>query len=153
MQRRTPDVGFTLVELIVVVAIASVLLGIALPSFVGAMGRVRLEGAVNELSVDLQYTRSLTIRRRLQHQLVTASDGGSYTVVQGSNVLKTVTLPRGVRYTSDVSVAFDPLRGTAADRTIDASSTQTTGQLRVTTSAMGRVQLCALAGFSGYQAC
>lgn len=56
--------GFTLIELMATVAVAAILLGLAVPSLTSTLGRARLEGVANELSVDVQYARSESIRRR-----------------------------------------------------------------------------------------
>ncbi len=154
MRRASPQRGLTLVETMVVVVVAGVLAGVAAPSFVGSVARLRLEGAVNELSVDLQYARSVSLRRRAAVTLATAEDGRSYAVTLGNETLKTVNLPAGVSLSGNTAVAFDPLRGTAAAATFDAASDLASATLRVSTSAMGRVQLCSPnGGFAGYGAC
>lgn len=146
--------GFTLIEMLVTVVIATVLLGVAAPSFVSAIARLRLEGMVNELSVDLQYARSAAIRRQAAVTLATSEDGGLYTVRSGDLVLKLVMLPQGTALTGNVNVVFDPLRGTASAAQFDASSALVASRLRASTNAMGRVQLCSPAGdFAGYVPC
>lgn len=159
MKPRSPR-GFTLVEMMAVVAIAAVLLAVAVPSFIAATARARLEGAANELSVDLQYARSEAIRRRTSATLSVNADGGGYTLTyfdptSASNVnFKTVTMPATVTVTGSATVQFTSLRGLAAAQTIDISSTKTSAALRVATNATGRVQLCTpSSGFGGYPAC
>lgn len=151
---RAPRHGLTLVELLIAVVIAAILLGVAVPSFVGTIARVRLEGMVNELSVDLQYTRSASIRRRAAVTLTTAADGRSYNITSGADNLKAVALPAGLSLTGGVGITFDPLRGTAGAATLNAASSLMSATLRVTTSAMGRIQLCSPEhSFAGYGAC
>ena len=152
--------GFTIIELMVVVAVAGILLAVAVPSFTAATARARLEGAANELSVDLQYTRNEAIRRRTSAALSVDANGNGYTLTyfdptSASNInFKTVTMPATVTVTGNATVQFTSLRGLAAAQTIDASSTQTTATLRVATNATGRVQLCTPSGgFGGYPAC
>jgi type IV fimbrial biogenesis protein FimT len=152
--RRPAGRGLTLVELLVAVVITVILLGVAAPSFLSAFARVRLEGMVNELSVDLQYARSAAIRRQAAVSLVTAAEGGFYTITSGNLILKMVILPLGTSLTGNVSVNFDPLRGTASVAQVDATSAFMTPRLRATTNTLGRVQLCAPnADFAGYSAC
>ena len=50
--------GFTLVELMIVVALVAILLALAAPSFRETIARNRLEGVAGELSTDFQYARS-----------------------------------------------------------------------------------------------
>jgi type IV fimbrial biogenesis protein FimT len=146
--------GFTLTESTVTVLIMVVLMGVAAPSFLSTIARLRLEGMVNELSVDLQYARSAAIRRQAAVTLSTSQDGGFYTINSGNLTLKVVILPLGTTLSGGVSVAFDPLRGTASETQLDASSVLISPRLRASTNAMGRVQLCSPSGgFSGYGSC
>jgi type IV fimbrial biogenesis protein FimT len=159
MKRHRPR-GFTVVELMVTVTVAGILLAVAVPSFNATSARARLEGVTNELSVDLQYARSEAIRRRTSAALSIDAAGTSYTLTYldagtASNVnFKTVALPGNVSLTANATVQFTSLRGLAAARTIDATSTQTSATLRVQTNAAGRVQLCSPgASFPGYPTC
>lgn len=63
-QPARPAVGFTLVELMVVVAILSVLVAIALPSARDFVARKRLEGVAQELATDLRLLKSHQIQNR-----------------------------------------------------------------------------------------
>jgi len=56
--------GLTLIEVMVGIAIAAIMAGLAAPSFLGSINRGRLEGAVANFGIDLQYARSEAIRRR-----------------------------------------------------------------------------------------
>ena len=71
--------GFTLIELMVALAVAVVLMSTAVPSFFESTARARLQGAVNELAIDLQYARSQAVRERAAVALTVAADGASYT--------------------------------------------------------------------------
>lgn len=55
--------GFTLVELMVVLAIAAILLAIGVPSFQSFIARARVDAAANELQSALQLARSEAARR------------------------------------------------------------------------------------------
>lgn len=158
MNRRRAH-GLTLIEILVAIAIAAIMAGMAAPSFVESIGRTRLEGGVGTLGIDLQYTRSEAIRRRTTARLTVADGGASYTVsytaTDGTDtLLKTVPLPAGVTLATPAPIVFDGLRGTTDAQTITGSSTQVSAQLRVTTNALGRVSTCAVSGsFNGYTAC
>ena len=54
--------GFTLLEMLVVVAIVGIAASMAWPSLTGVIRRQRLAMAMNTLSADLQYTRMLAVR-------------------------------------------------------------------------------------------
>ena len=146
--------GFTLIELMVALAVAGVLMGVAVPSFFESTARARLQGAINELAIDLQYARSEAVRERAPVSLTVAASGASYTIANASRTLKAVTLPSGVTLTADASVSYDALRGMAQAAVFNAAIAGVSGNLRVSTNAVGRVQVCtASPAFGGYAAC
>ncbi len=63
MQAAQQNSGFTLVELMVTVAVLAILLGIAIPSFQGTLDKRRIVGAAEQIYADLQYARSEAIRQ------------------------------------------------------------------------------------------
>ena len=66
--------GFTLVELMVTVAVLAIISAIAFPSFTSLMNSNRLAGAANDLVGDLQYARSEAIRRNSRITVCASSD-------------------------------------------------------------------------------
>jgi len=152
--------GFTLIELMVTIAIAAILLAVVVPSFSDLLARRRLEGMANELSADLQYARTEAVSRRLPVRLSTLVGGTGYTVVADPTgtplTLKTVTLTDGVSVTASTTMTFTPLRGLPNETTvsIDVASTRTAGTLRLISNFMGRVQLCSPSStLVGYKPC
>jgi type IV fimbrial biogenesis protein FimT len=147
--------GFTLIELMVTGAIAAIVLTMAVPSFTGTLARMRMEGAINELSTDLQFARTHALRRNVAVTL-TLNSSTQYTIAAGATNAKVVTLPTGITMTADNNtVNFDAMRGLVnAARAITASSTGTSAQLRVNVDVMGRVSICTPSGtFTGYSTC
>jgi type IV fimbrial biogenesis protein FimT len=146
--------GFTLIELMVALAVAAVLLTVAVPSFFESTARSRLEGVVNELAIDLQYARSEAVRERAPVVVLVVSNGASYTITNPTATLKTVTLPAGVTLTSGATVSYDALRGISQATTFTATASGLTPTIRVSTNALGRVQVCAPTGkFGSAPAC
>jgi len=159
MNHHSPR-GLTLIELMAAVAVAAILMAVAVPSFTQAIAKARLEGAVSEMTIDLQYARTQAIRRRSSATLAIDAAGTGYTLAYanpatGANVIfKTVTLPSGVIATANTSLQFTSLRGLAAAQTIDIGGVRTNATLRVRTNATGRVQTCTPSGsFRGYPIC
>lgn len=152
------QVGFTLTEMLIVVAVAAILLTVAVPSFRPLFAKWRLEGAANELSADLQYARSQAVADNANVTFSTTSTT-TYSIT-GNQTYKTVALPTGVTVNSGASVTFFSQRGctnatcSASDVTFTLANSQVTGTLQLTVNNMGRVRLCAPSGtIRGYPAC
>jgi type IV fimbrial biogenesis protein FimT len=165
---RSSTRGVTLIEVLVAIAIAAILVGLATPPFRDAMARARLEGAVSGFATDLQYTRTEAIRAgnkgadatKAAATLEIDKAGTSYTITVTKVVgelpedVKRVELPSGVSFTPELKIEFDGLRGTANAATIEAKSDATAAELKISTNALGRVSLCSPSGtVAGYLAC
>jgi type IV fimbrial biogenesis protein FimT len=61
---KRKQAGFTLIEMLVVLAISAILLAVGIPSFSYMMDRNRVSGEVNEMLADLALTRSEALARR-----------------------------------------------------------------------------------------
>lgn len=72
---RARQPGFTLVELLVTVAVLAVIIGLAVPSFRGVMQRNRLTTAANEFVATLQLARMEAVRRNLRAVVCPTSTG------------------------------------------------------------------------------
>ena len=97
--------GFTLVELMVTVAIAAVIAMIAVPSFQQMTRRSRLATAGNELVAAMQSARMAAVSQRESVSFCPSADGttcaaaaGNRWIVlaPGNSVLKDFTLPLGI---------------------------------------------------------
>lgn len=60
------DAGFTLIELMVTVAVLAILLGIALPSFLDSFERSRERAALESVTTAVKYARSEALNRNRQ---------------------------------------------------------------------------------------
>lgn len=70
--------GFTLVEMMVVIAMIAILLGIATPSFIAYRRNAELSGTANEFLAALSAARAEAMKRQLRAFVVPA-DGASWT--------------------------------------------------------------------------
>ena len=150
--------GFTLIELMVVVALISVILVLAIPSFTGMLARKRLEGVALELGTDLQYARSEAVQQNAQVQVIFGSNCYAIYVVGSTAATDCVTLGTGARQLKLVQITtgptlaftpatggnlfveFEPVRGMAANA---AGNVNMAGDVLVTSSA-GNWQLQAM---------
>jgi hypothetical protein len=71
--RRTP--GFTLVELIIVVAILFTMVGVATPLFSQIIAQRRLSASVEKVVSDLRYIQSLCVTQGNLYRLHSGADG------------------------------------------------------------------------------
>jgi prepilin-type N-terminal cleavage/methylation domain-containing protein len=172
--------GFTLIELMVVVALAAVVLALAAPSFTGTLARKRLEGIAEVFGTDLQYARSEAVARNLEVRLATGAGGACYTIyVFGGGAggtcscnpavtcttaapvpieLKTVALTgTGVALTASTTFPFEPLRGMLNpfnDQAVTFSSAAGPWQLTTAVNAVGRASTCSPSGtLKAYKPC
>ncbi len=75
--RRHPDRGYTLLEMLVTMAIAAILLTIGVPSFQYVTNANRVSAEVNGLLGDLQYARAEAIKEGQTVTVCTSNDGAS----------------------------------------------------------------------------
>lgn len=78
------DDGFTLVELMVVLAVLAVLAGIAFPNFQSLLASTRLTTAANEVLLGLNYARSEAVRRNTTVYFCMGTSGGEWNVHQNA---------------------------------------------------------------------
>ncbi|MEO7052213.1 MAG: GspH/FimT family pseudopilin [Rhodanobacter sp.] len=71
--------GFTLVELMVTIAVVAILLAIALPSFRNVIQRNRVASASNDLLASVSYARTTAINRGQLVSMCPSTDGASCT--------------------------------------------------------------------------
>jgi len=75
--------GFTLVELMVALAVAGFLVAMAAPSFESAINGSRLSGGVNELASALQLARAEAVRRNRRATLCRSENGSTCAAANG----------------------------------------------------------------------
>jgi type II secretion system protein H len=143
--------GFTLVELIIVLAIMAILSAIALPSFQNYMAQRRLSGATRELYGNLSLARLKAVTMN-QWIALNIDDGHRYTIFKDDNkdgivdngeAISTLDIHptyRDVNFStaSGTVFTFYP-NGTGATGTLNL--TNPTGSKRITISSAGRIKI------------
>jgi type IV fimbrial biogenesis protein FimT len=77
MKRQNTQRGFTLTEMMVVIAIVAILTSIGVPSYKYISNSYRMSGEVNGLLGDAQFARSEAIKEGQQVILCTSTDGAT----------------------------------------------------------------------------
>jgi type IV fimbrial biogenesis protein FimT len=174
----TPELGFTIIELMVVVAIAAILIVAAAPSFSEFLSRRRVEGLTAELVTDLHYTRSEAVSRNESVGMFFGTDcyviyrvrvpTASPTVATCTRTTKSITPAaaelKTVQLDAGRPVSMGPggagmVTNSAGDDTASVDVRSTSGRpwrLRAMLTIMGRAETCRPAdapGFAGWAEC
>ena len=165
--------GVTLIEICVVLAIVSILVGTAVPSFDNILKSHRLDGQAAELALDLRYIRSEAVAR---NQGVRASfhnaPGGTCTMIHtgtatdcqcdangGGQCSNGAVLLKSVGYRMDAGVAvhanvasmrFDPYTGTVTPTGTVTVASINGQEVRHVVNIIGRVRSCSPGGSVTY---
>ncbi|CAG0941385.1 hypothetical protein ANRL1_00525 [Anaerolineae bacterium] len=156
--RRSQAGGFTLIEVMVVVAIMGILIAVALPPFVNWRNNLGYRQTARGMTAMLREAKSLAITRNVQQRVVFKPNSSSYTLLRGDRAYNTqasgwmpvqaqkspanTAIRSGIDGTSraNVSVQFNP-NGTAIISPSDGTVTLNEGtavqyQITVTSSGM-----------------
>jgi len=146
MKRRNiwlRDDGFTIMEMIVAIAVAATVMGIAVPTFFSWLPTLRLSSAARQVATDLQVARMKAISQNTKFRLnfVTTT---TYTVEKDNSGTLTTeggpySLPDGVSVPVGTTSWFQP-RGTADSQAAVALSNGSTQKV-VCIKPVGRVNI------------
>ena len=180
MQRKSPPSsqrGLSLVECCITLAIASILVGTAVPSFIDSNKKRVLDGSAAELATDLYFARTEAVARGEGVRVsIHAIAGGSCLVIHtgstadcscdsagAAQCVNQATLiksnffssSRGVSVAANVaSMRFDQTNGTVTPAGTVRLAMANGNEVRHVVNIMGRVRSCSPnAAVSGYKAC
>lgn len=168
--------GVSLIECSVVLAIASILVGTAAPSFRESQNKRVVEGVAGELAVDLRYVRSEAVTRNegVRISFYNGNAGQCYVIHTGARSdcqcdgsgpaqcgngavsLKSVWRPAShpVKLVANVSsMLFNADNGTTVPGGTMCVVPPGGKEIRHTVNIMGRVRSCSLASGAACQAC
>lgn len=78
--RLKADKGFTLVEMMIVIAIIAIVIAIASPSFYKYRQNTNLKEATRELTADIAYWRQTTVAENRRYRIVFNQTANNYTI-------------------------------------------------------------------------
>lgn len=132
--------GFTLLELVLVIALAMTLMAIAVPNFFSWLPTLRLSAATRQIFMDLRAARMKAIAQNANFQV--SFSGSSYVIQKCvglcTNDSGNILLPEGIIASVSATPQFLP-RGTANSATITLSNGVQSQQVEV--SLVGRVRI------------
>ena len=171
------QLGLTLIESLMAVAITSAATGVVLPGFKQAMERRHIDGAAAQMRTDVQLARSLAVaqNRTLRISFKTGAYGSCYVVHSGgandcscnaagvpacgngAEALRSVHFEAAspVQLRSNVaSMVLDPTKGTVSPTGTLRVTGQADRAVHVVVNIMGRMRMCTPnSGLPGYAAC
>ncbi|HMB38998.1 MAG TPA: GspH/FimT family pseudopilin [Wenzhouxiangellaceae bacterium] len=77
IRRRTVQAGFTMMELLIGIAVLAILTTLAVPSFTQFIANNRLASEANEMVASFQFARSEALKRGVQVQVCSSGDGAT----------------------------------------------------------------------------
>ena len=140
--RLTSEQGFSIVDLLTVIAIIAILATIALPSMTQEMAKYRLNGAARQLAGDLMAARMRAVAQNRSVK-VSVLDDQVYKVcddlcVGGPKTINIRDSYKDMTITSTKDITFSS-RGSASPGTIDVSNSK--GKKSITVAITGRVKI------------
>ncbi|MTW23114.1 prepilin-type N-terminal cleavage/methylation domain-containing protein [Allochromatium palmeri] len=162
--------GFTLIEMMVTIAVAAILLSIAAPSFQSMIERARVKSLAEIIYSNLQFAKGESLKGMQstnENVLVTFKKDASpqcFGMIRGNVACDCSANPtdceiggseRKITFTNtefpgafiagsgDETIQFDSIRGTATNGTIEVQSRSTNSlKLNVKISVIGRIIIC-----------
>jgi type IV fimbrial biogenesis protein FimT len=134
MSLHNKQSGFTLIEMMIVIAILGIFAGIAIPNYLSYMPKHRLNGAARQVMGDLMAARMKAVSQNTTVTVAYVSDS-KYKI---STEEKTINYS-DVTISSFTDISFSS-RGTAINRTITLTNSTGLGK-KVTVAITGRVKI------------
>ncbi|MFP4088575.1 MAG: GspH/FimT family pseudopilin [Desulfobacteraceae bacterium] len=145
--------GFTLLELMIIIAVMGILSAIAIPSFMSLLPGMRLNGAARTVMGDLMAARMKAVKLNQKTKVFFDNNSFQYRICNDADNDGTVddgegdVINRDIQneyhdVTFDLNNTSDPVfspRGTATNRTITLQNSE--GSKNITVSIAGRVRI------------
>ena len=138
--KKKQSSGLTVVELMIVMAVLTICLAVAMPNITIFSSGYKLKAAAREVATDLQLTRLLAVKENKTFQVI--FDSNSYQVIRLSDGIVAKSRSFGPEYSdlnlTNVSITFDP-RGISNGNTVTVANAR--GTKNVSVAPTGRVMI------------
>ena len=139
--------GFSVLELVVALALAGILAAIALPGWSRLLPSYQLDGSVRQVQSELHNIKMRAAAENAGFQLAYLADSSQYMIQSAGKVLATKPLPEGIIITKAGTISFSP-RGTAGGERVRLRNSAGLCK-QVVVSQTGRVRVCKPSDCSG----
>ena len=151
---RKRQSGFTLIEMMIVIAVFAIVASIAIPNFMSLLPGIRLNGAARQVMGDLMAARMKAVKLNQRTKVFFDTNGYQYKICNDADSNATVddgegdVVDRSIQanyqdVSFDLGRTADPVfspRGTATNRTITLENTSGS-EKSITISIAGRVKI------------
>lgn len=118
MSRRSDMHGFTLIELMITLALLTIVVGIAVPNFTAFIQRTQLQGQADDLVAILQYARGEAVTRRTTAEVAVDDTGPWKVSVAGQSARELSHNASQAKMDANVTTITYRANGTATPATI-----------------------------------
>jgi type II secretion system protein H len=140
MRIRVDGNGFSLIELIVVVAIIGIMAAIAAPNWNSLLPNYALNNSARQIQSELHHIKMRAAAENVGFQFSYTQGASGYTIQRDSKALVTKLLADGTTIAKEGTILFSP-RGTASGNRVRLRNSR--GVCRqVVVSPTGRVRIC-----------
>jgi Tfp pilus assembly protein FimT len=141
-----PEAAFTLLDMIVALALSAIVAGIAIPNLMALAPAYRLNAAARQIQSELHRLKSRAVAQNIDYRVVFLAPS-LYKIEKKTNAIYVPTgedksLPEGIVYgnTSAADISFTP-RGTSNSDTIRLCNSRQEGKNVIVFGGTGRIRV------------
>lgn len=160
-QNTNKSGGFSLIELMVTIAILAIVITIAVPSYSDMIERKRTRGLTTAITTDMEFLLTEATKRNLNVSIIFSSTGYSMAADNSGTSIAVKSMTYANNYTgssatadfggSPVGYTYNPKLGRLTGNTGSVTVTNGSHSLKISVNPLGRPSICG--AFGGYSAC